>query len=343
MLGGGGGGNSTNNGDSLTPLADVANLKAIDEDDDVPPLPSSRDEGGLFHSLLPGDNQRKLRLRIMSFQNVTVEVPSNSTVSQLKELVRQSLGNEARERYLRLICKGRLLHPDESPISEFKVHNNDVVHAVLAAPGVPAPTERATNSSNNNRRRRGVTVIGPGGRVTNSPNNNNNGGSDESSSSDEEDIELGGERMGFDRLRISGLRRQEITAIRTYFNRHVDRHIQLHPQDHQDETDLRRRRLLFEEDWMASQGPTSEFRLNLSNNTLLRFASGETTWRTSLGTDRDFVRGFLLGFFVGLVSLVWVWMPTVPHKQKIGILTGISIQLAMNVLRQDNEDGFTDE
>jgi hypothetical protein len=343
---GGGGGHVTNNGDSLTPQADVANLKALDEDDDVPPLPFARDEGGLFHSLLPGDNQRKLKLRIMSFQDVTVEVPSNSTVAQLKELVRQSLGKEAQERYLRLICKGRLLHPDQSSISEFKVHNNDVVHAVLAAPGVSAPTERVTNSSNNNRRRRGVTVIGPGGRVTRAPgnsNNNSNGGSDESSSSDEDDVEQGRERMGFDRLRISGLSRQEITAIRTYFNRHVDRHIQLYPQDHQDETDLRRRRLLFEEDWMASQGPTSEFRLNLSNNTLLRFTSGETTWRTSLGTDRDFVRGFLLGFFVGLVSLVWVWMPTVPHKQKIGILAGISFQLAMNVLRQENEDEFADE
>lgn len=356
MLGGGGNTSLRNssNRDSLSPIgADVAELKSIDEDDDVPLLPSSceRDEGGLFHSLLPGDNQRKLTLRIKSFQDVTVHVPSNSNVSQLKELVRQSLGNETRERYLRLICKGRLLHPDESPISEFKVHNNDVVHAVLAAPGVRAPTERIAGSNHNssNRRRRGGTVVGPGGRVTRAANSSSSGqwgggGDDESSSSDDEDdMEQGREHMGFDRLRVSGLRRQEITAIRTYFRRQVDRHIQMHAQDHQDETDLRRRRLLFEEDWMSLQGPTSEFRLNLSNNTLLRFASVETNWRTSLGTDRDFMWGFLLGFFVGFVMLVWVWMPTVPHKQKIGILTGISFQLAMNVLRQDNEDEFADE
>ncbi|KAG7360830.1 DUF2407 domain containing protein [Nitzschia inconspicua] len=343
--------NNNNNGDSLSPtIADMTNLKAIDEDDDLLPLPKE-DEGGLFHSLLPGDHQRKLQLRIKSFQDVTVQVPSDSNVSQLKELIRTSLGTEAQDRYLRLICKGRLLHPDDAPISEFKVHNNDVVHAVLAAPGVRAPTERrgttttTANSSSTNTRRRGGTIVGPGGRVTRAPSNNGDsqwGSDDSNNSSDEEDLEQGRERLGFDRLRTSGLRRQEITAIRMYFGRHVDRHIQLNPNDHDGESDLRRRRLLYEEDWMSLQGPTSEFRLNLSNNTLLRFASVETNWRTSLGTDRDFMWGFLLGFFVGLIMLVWVWMPTVPHKQKIGILTGISFQLAMSVLRQENEDEFAD-
>jgi DUF2407 C-terminal domain/DUF2407 ubiquitin-like domain len=355
MLGGNRTTSSLNNptdGLNSAVIADVANLKAIEEDEeDVPLLPSHDEAGGLFHSLLPGDNQRKLELRIKSFQDVTVHVPSNSNVAQLKELVRNTLGSEAQQRYMRLICKGRLLHPDAAPISEFKVHNNDVVHAVLAAPGVRGPTERRvptssdTNTNNNTSRRRGGTIVGPGGRVTRAPNASGGqwGSDDSNSSEDDDDLEQGGrERMGFDRLRASGLRRQEITAIRMYFGRHVDRHIQQNPQDHQDETDLRRRRLLYEEDWMSLQGPTSEFRLNLSNNTLLRFASVETNWRTSLGTDRDFMWGFLLGFFVGFIMLVWVWMPTVPHKQKIGILTGISFQLAMNVLRQDNEDEFAD-
>jgi hypothetical protein len=39
-------------------------------------------------------------------------------------------------------------------------------------------------------------------------------------------------------------------------------------------------------------------------------------------------------FFVGFIMLVWVWMPTVPHKQKLGILTGISFQLAEHVERR---------
>ncbi len=57
----------------------------------------------------------------------------------------------------------------------------------------------------------------------------------------------------------------------------------------------------------------------------------------SVGTDKDFVWGFLLGFFVGFIMLFWVWMPTVPHKQKIGIICGISFQLALNLLRKSGE------
>ena len=30
----------------------------------------------------------------------------------------------------------------------------------------------------------------------------------------------------------------------------------------------------------------------------------------SAGTDKDFVWGFILGFFVGFIMLFWVWMPT---------------------------------
>jgi hypothetical protein len=101
---------------------------------------------------------------------------------------------------------------------------------------------------------------------------------------------------------------------------------------------------------MQAQGPTSEFRFNLNqSNPFLRFNAGDAASSplfraTSVGTDRDFLWGFLLGFFVGFLMLVWVWMPTVPHKQKLGILTGISFQLAMNFLKDsaDPEADFVD-
>mmetsp|Transcript_2787 Transcript_2787/g.6234 ORF Transcript_2787/g.6234 Transcript_2787/m.6234 type:complete len:113 (-) Transcript_2787:49-387(-) len=103
-----------------------------------------------------------------------------------------------------------------------------------------------------------------------------------------------------------------------------------------------------EDAWMQTQGPRSEFRLNLNRNGLFPSGAGGAgsaggadnmmIRNTSIGTDRDFLWGFLLGFFVGFLMLVWVWMPTVPHKQKLGILTGISLQLALSLLRA-NEDG----
>jgi len=58
---------------------------------------------------------------------------------------------------------------------------------------------------------------------------------------------------------------------------------------------------------------------------------------TAVGSDKDFLWGFFLGFFVGFVMLFWVWMPTVPHKQKLGILTGISFQMALSMLRSSEK------
>jgi len=222
--------------------------------------------------------------------------------------------------------------------------------------------------------------------VTRADANNTNGAnhqSEESNSSDDEenDLERGTalERRGFDRLRGAGMSRQEITAIRTYFNRHVDRYIQQQQQQqqqqartgseagtsanaattnppstlHLDEPDLSHRRLLVEEEWMVIQGAASEFRLNLNQNTLLRFAAlssngmsigahggdgGTTGPRERPGNDRDFVWGVCLGFFVGVISLVWVWMPNIPHKQKLGILTGICFQLILETTNKNVEE-----
>jgi hypothetical protein len=107
---------------------------------------------------------------------------------------------------------------------------------------------------------------------------------------------------------------------------------------------------------MLAQGPSSEFRLNVgsmtagnSNNpwNIAAGANPSALWRasaltnnasvsTQTGTDRDFLWGFMLGFFVGFIMLVWVWMPTVPHKQKLGILSGISVQLAFTMLNNNH-------
>ena len=354
-----------------------------------------------------GLSSTKLRIK-SSYEDVEITFPENprtTSVAQLKDMIRAALAKKEAEkvsvrsdgeaglqhRYLRLICKGRLLSPDESFLSEFRVADNDVVHAVLgAASSMQKATQKQSPASHrrvqrqyeehatgtfhhllqqHQRRRRqrpnlGIgTVVGPGGRVTRVDNNQN--GSD-SSDDEGDDPERGliRERRGFDRLRGAGLNRQEIIAIRSYFNRHVDRFIQQQQQQqqqqagnnsaapstlHLDEPDLSRRRLLVEEEWMNAQGAASEFRLNLNQSTLLRIANlssnstgtrgGSTvSLRERAGGDRDFIWGFCLGFFVGVISLVWVWMPTIPHKQKLGILTGICFQLILETSSKDPEE-----
>ena len=238
-------------------------------------------------------------LRIKSFQDVQIQIASHSLVSQLKEEARLALGDRAKDVYMRLICKGRLLSPDDSPIQDFNVHNGDVVHAVLAKPKEVQqetsmhsdtssnntigsrrrrqPNSRAPPSNSNNsngsstistsrrNRNRGI-IIGPGGRVTRAPDGEDTNPGESSSSEEEEEEEIDEEigaaagtqgqpqqrrrrprrrnRLGFDSLRNNGLSRPEITAIRTYFSRQVDRYIQEHPNSHDDEPDLRTRRLL---------------------------------------------------------------------------------------------------
>ena len=329
--------------DEADPLLQKTDSAHDEGDDD--------DEANKEASSSPPQVGQPLALRVKSFKDVEIRIHDASSVAQTKQMIRNALGEEAKDRYLRLICKGRLLAPDSSPLSDFSVRNGDVLHAVLAAAGVRGG-QQAALARGISRRYRG-TGVGAGGRaVRSSPHSDGEDDDDTNNSSgdEEEGRSMQRERLGFDRLRATGLSRTEIAAIRSYFSRNVDRFMQSHPEIAAEaasgETDPRRRRLLHEDAWMQAQGPTSEFRFNLNqSNPLFRFSTDTPLFRaSSIGTDRDFLWGFLLGFFVGFLMLVWVWMPTVPHKQKLGILTGISFQLAMSFLKDssDAEADFVD-
>lgn len=38
------------------------------------------------------------------------------------------------------------------------------------------------------------------------------------------------------------------------------------------------------------------------------------------------------------MMMFWVWMPTVPHRQKLGILTGICFHMGVNIINNGNEE-----
>ena len=83
-----------------------------------------------------------LRIKSASVRNhdtsiVEVHTNSHESVADVKNSVRLALGDVPENRYLRLICKGRLLAPDTSlVVRDFGLHDGDIVHVVLAAPGV---------------------------------------------------------------------------------------------------------------------------------------------------------------------------------------------------------------
>jgi len=347
----------------------------MDGNDNCSPLMSPLIKKETTHS-------SQLTLRIKSSANLTndltVSTERSATVEQLKESIRSALGTSTQGRYLRLISSGRLMTPDTAGLDAFRLKEGSVVHAVLSVAGVrggqQALLSRATTSTPS-RRYRG-SGVGPDGLVL--PRSTNE-------DSDSDDAEEGRERLGFDRLRSEGLTRNEVSALRIYFTRQVTRYNNQQsrplPQEEEnssstssrnapgseentetvtpsvDPADVRIERLRMEDRWMETQGPHSEFRLNLNaSNPLLTSrpyniqstagsAASETdaamianfAGRTMLGTDRDFIWGFVLGYFLGFMMMFWVWMPTVPHKQKMGILSGLCFQLTMKMMRATDE------
>jgi len=141
--------------------------------------------------------EKSLLLRVKSanqtFEDVEVQVSSNQSVGDVKHVIKKTWGPTADGRYLRLICKGRLLAPDSASIRDFCVENGDVLHAVLAAAGVSGG-HQAPLALGTTRRYRGTGVDANGFVERSSP------GSDDDVM-DESDEEEGRERLGFDRLR----------------------------------------------------------------------------------------------------------------------------------------------
>jgi len=39
------------------------------------------------------------------------------------------------------------------------------------------------------------------------------------------------------------------------------------------------------------------------------------------------------------MMMFWVWMPTVPHRQKLDILTGPFFHMGLNIINGDSEGG----
>jgi len=278
---------------------------------------------------MPSSHPITIKLKsTTSISSHPLTLPPTSTVSALKSLAEAALPSSTGT-YLRLIAGGKILEPDGKLLSELGVADGCFVHAVVAK-------EQARSS-------RSQTVPSPTGFA-------------DSSDEGESDEEAPLRRRGFDELRSSrGLSRQEVTAIRTYFAGQVTAHSIDRPErlgePEEGETEAEERYRL-EEEWMAEQGLASEFAINVglsaasssslslsralaSPSSPLPRPSGDgrtdSVASVSLGTDRDFAWGFIMGFFVGFFLLFWIWMPSITHKQKMGIVAGMAAQVLVGM------------
>mmetsp|Transcript_18386 Transcript_18386/g.34710 ORF Transcript_18386/g.34710 Transcript_18386/m.34710 type:complete len:135 (-) Transcript_18386:178-582(-) len=58
---------------------------------------------------------------------------------------------------------------------------------------------------------------------------------------------------------------------------------------------------------------------------------------TRQGTNGDFILGFIMGFFLGVLTLIWVWQRAVPRRQKLGIMLGFGCNLVLSFVQVANQ------
>jgi hypothetical protein len=212
------------------------------------------------------------------------------------------------DKFVRLICGGKLLEPDSATVSKLGILEGAFIHAVITS---QAPQQTAQN----NLRASPPPSTTPGHR-------------------------------GLDRLTEIGLTLDEAAALRSSFQLQIDEFADGIPQHAGEDPHLYRFRL--EELWMQQQGPTSEFILNLprsarpslhSPSSSLSFSSFRSMAETAFaadedsGTAREFLWGLLMGSTLGFLMIFCVWDRNVSQRQKLGIMVGISIHMFTGYLQ----------
>uniref|UniRef100_M4C6L0 Ubiquitin-like domain-containing protein n=1 Tax=Hyaloperonospora arabidopsidis (strain Emoy2) TaxID=559515 RepID=M4C6L0_HYAAE len=241
-----------------------------------------------------------LKVKTLSEKPLRVEIALSATVADLKELVKEKA--HAEDKFLRLIHQGKMLSDDAVTLASSKIKNEDFVHCAMSS----TPSKAAVQQMN-------------------------------ASDSDAEDREDPSTRRGFDRLR-DRLSREEIQALRLYFYPQLSVYIsQAERVDGEGSED---RIFRLEDEWMASQGPQSEFALNVvptaraamdaqidmnGMNTSILAADNE-------GTGTEFLWGFLMGLLLGVFMLLMLLDRSVPRKQKVGLLLGVSMNFFLSVV-----------
>eukprot|EP00903_Cladosiphon_okamuranus_P019488 g17921.t1 len=266
-----------------------------------------------------GNNSSTLSFRVKTAgdgREYSVSSSLTSTVAQFKEEVSRVIGAEGK--YLRLISAGKMLNPEDALVKDFGLADNCYVHCVVTA----APPRLRLPS------------LTP-----------------EQAAEEEVEEDDPASRRGFDALRNNGYARSEVTTIRAYFSAQVREFAaSLPPSDREGQTDWDRQ-VEAEELWMRAQPATSEFALNVS---MARRTSGPGGLRgTAGGVDgfdddgsggtRDFMFGFAMGAFLGVIMLLWLLEGALPRRQKLGILAGVTFRQTLSLVQATNRGGDEDE
>lgn len=218
----------------------------------------------------------------------------------------------AEGKFLRLIHQGKMLSNDNATLLSCNVKTNDFIHCAMSTAPPKCVVQQMTEQ-------------------------------------EEDDAVAAENRRGFDSLR-DRMSREEVQALRLYFYPQVSAMIsQSEPRPGESAED---RIYRVEEEWMASQGPQSEFAINVRprpNGIALRTAL-EAPHRIDMpevglmtgdneGTQVDMIWGVAMGLILGFFMLFLLWERTIPRKQKVGIVIGVAMNLMLNVVQRATPEG----
>jgi hypothetical protein len=244
--------------------------------------------------------------------DISIPIRQSETLKALKTRVKTEL--DCPNKFVRLICGGKLLTPDSASLNKLGIQDGSFIHAVITS---QSPVQSSPN----------LPASQPAAVTSSTP------------------VPL----RGFDRLIEIGLTLDEAAALRSSFQQQVDEFAEGHIQRPGEDEHAYRFRI--EELWIQNQGPTSEFTLNLprssrstlsggfsipSISTLRTFAESSLTsddLSENGGTLREFVWGVLLGSTLGFLMIFCVWDRNISQRQKLGIMVGISIHMFTGYLQ----------
>lgn len=286
------------------------------------------------HALLAGAEIWTIHIRCSSgpLREFELRISPDATIKQMSDILSKKLQINERQQSIRMIYQGKLLPEFSGHVISSELKNNSFLHLAIS-PKPRSPIQRASSSTTELPRAstgpapaaipRGLDVLTRPSLFAGSP-----------------------------------LSPDEVAALRACFSEAIEefgREQRLARGPSESEEDFRLRR---ESDWLTAQGPGSEFRLNLSARPALSsaapaapvpgeasgadrlflasgiaaFSAAPDTDSAELGSLADFLYGLALGYLVGFIIVFCLWDRNVSHRQKLGLLVGVMLQLATDAL-----------
>eukprot|EP00762_Andalucia_godoyi_P005173 ANDGO_03985.mRNA.1 hypothetical protein isoform 1 len=256
------------------------------------------------HSIDP--NLPTIQVCMTSGSRIPIRISLASSIRDLKHrlVVEHQLSG-----FIRILFNGRVLE-DALSLQRCGLSDGCAVHCIVSAAAPPTPHPSAGSVSGGRSSQHQSQLL------TNNNNNNNNnnsggGGGDGQSTQN-------GDPRGFDRFLASGLSAEEVAVLRRQF--HSSNNTPIAALQPGNEAILRR----IEDAWIDE---------DVDRNTV-NFDMGQFVENAPVeGSNHDLMWGMIIGFFLGLLTLLLFWEKRASRRIKVGVIAGLCFNVSFSLVR----------